>query len=243
MALNLSKESLSQIFLEAKRRYSEYDRRWIWLAHICHDWREISLSCPDLWYKILLDGTRRIDVELLKVFLERAQGRLAEIQTIDQDIIPDSHQIQIIETILSSAEHIGSLIIDVLKMFDVYPFDRRMSNLKTLHLFRQWGMDLPEFLPTADQFPSLRSLELAGNMSPWRWPLPLFASLTKLNLDNCWHDYTMDELLDILDICSSLQDLRFDRSLPHASGSIVEDGQRRSSSHCVTSDVAFCPSV
>jgi hypothetical protein len=45
----LPSEVLSQIFIMTQRALREFERKWIALAHVCHQWRQVALITPHLW--------------------------------------------------------------------------------------------------------------------------------------------------------------------------------------------------
>ncbi|KAH8091682.1 hypothetical protein BXZ70DRAFT_1067261 [Cristinia sonorae] len=55
--------------------------RWIKITHVCHHWREVALSSPELWTDILVEGAH----ECIEAFLSRSKQALLDI------FIPTSH--------------------------------------------------------------------------------------------------------------------------------------------------------
>ncbi|KAK7047156.1 hypothetical protein VNI00_006822 [Paramarasmius palmivorus] len=86
----LPPEALSLIFSYAisKNRFSNIDKSWSnasFLCLVCHHWREVALSTPQIWGRIALEvdvavGCSPYIVEYLKTHLERAQSTLLAVE-------------------------------------------------------------------------------------------------------------------------------------------------------------------
>lgn len=183
---------------------------WVYLAHVCHRWREIALACPALWTRL---STRFPDAAL--ACLERSAD--ASLTLIVSASASTESASQVVAAALPHAARIchiylPSIFMDADLHEPLAPILRSAAPaLEALHVYKV-GMDADFFaLPTMfdGHTPRLTTLKLS-----YAYPelgSVTYTSLKRLYIKGKKHKpITMElsRLLEILVACPQLEELR-----------------------------------
>lgn len=217
----LPAEILVEIFMSADlARSTTLPLRWMHVTHVCRYWREVALHAPTLWTNILPFGDN-----VISMAVGRAGSlplRLCwdiEVSGLDIDaVLPYSDRCVELDLTLSPYN-----VHEVLQMFQTpwpnlesFALARaRTDRRHTVVLTRFWGV----VSPTRLQHLRLDAIELPRSF--WTNPPTTISSLRYLHLLNgkSRHSPSMDNLLDVLQSCVSLEELRLDNVQPPSLGS------------------------
>ncbi|KZV70494.1 hypothetical protein PENSPDRAFT_752549 [Peniophora sp. CONT] len=201
---------------------------WMYITHVCHRWRSISLSCSSLWTRICFKPP-----SWTPVFLERA--RQAPLQ-IEVDWRRDGARHYIDDAVALALDHLhhtrylalinppsrfteqGLLTLkrqaaDILEVLRLYMFTEATPSLGV----PMTTLDLPDTL-FAGHAPRLQELVVKGQFA-LSWHNQLFSSrITRLHLSRLLRplSQSMDDLLELLRTCP-LEELLLDDCLPSRS--------------------------
>ena len=200
---------------------------WITITHVCHRWRQVALSDPNLWRTIVFD----LGAEWAEEMLERSkatlicysrdlsfQPRVSRGRSIDDEVALRKHLSHVRRLVLSGAAE--SLAPAVRALTTPAP------HLESLELFRNTPVfhdciTLPSDL-FANNAPKLRHVTLLDCVIPW--DSPIFRDLTHLDIyipqpatpaqSGLLSIPTLDRLLSILEAMPSLHVLTLGHCLP-----------------------------
>ncbi|KAH9843202.1 uncharacterized protein C8Q71DRAFT_699388 [Rhodofomes roseus] len=184
---------------------------WVYLAHVCHRWREIALTCAALWTRL---STKYPDAAL--ACLERSAD--ASLSLIVSASATTEAASQVINAALPHAARIRHIYLPSIFMEEAdlrEPLETILRSpapaLEALHVYKV-GMDGDCFaLPTMfdRHTPRLTTLRLA-----YAYPEPgslTYTSLKRLFIKGKKRkpiSMEVSQLLDILEACPELEELR-----------------------------------
>ncbi|EIW79458.1 hypothetical protein CONPUDRAFT_144751 [Coniophora puteana RWD-64-598 SS2] len=214
-------ETLGHIFV----RYVEPDHaleKLKTVTSVCQHWRDVALNTPRLWATIVFHGDH--DVSRAELWMERARGMPIEWRTSDNVRLKEtSESFKLIEKLLRQPARIHHLELPLSSIWngeimfaDTLGASNAAPLLHTLHLSYH-GFEFDSFIPHTPfggNTPNLRNLSLYRCAIPWT--SPIFSQLQSLTLSSLPHPITPtgQELLDLLRVTTSLQELRLHWSLP-----------------------------
>lgn len=208
---------------------------WITVTHVCHRWRQVALSDPNLWGTIVFD----LGVEWAEEMLARSKAALISYsrdllfqprvvsrrRSLDDEVTLRKHLSHVRRLVLSGNPK--SLAPAVRALTTPAPHLESLELLRNAHHFRESCITLPSDLFAHDA-PKLRHLTLFGCAVPW--DSPLFRDLTHLDIrippvvpfprsapaaqSDLLSIPTFDRLLSILEAMPSLQVLTLGNCLP-----------------------------
>ncbi|TFY65084.1 hypothetical protein EVG20_g5721 [Dentipellis fragilis] len=190
---------------------------WIQVTHVCHFWREISLSDSGLWSRI----GRGLSKQWIMAMLSRSKSRPLKVDLVSQmtasedtlsEILSPDYLARVSELGLedSTGDHLWAQ-----KLQAPAPF---LSFLR-LHFIEpqnQTSWPLPEVISAAS-YPSLRHLIIYNHSQP---PCDAHAleNLAHLEISGKWHYYdqpTAEHFIPIIQQLSRLQTLILKRCRPY----------------------------
>ena len=202
---------------------------WITVTHVCHRWRQVALSDPNLWKTVVFDLGAEWAEEMLArskatlifysrclLFLPRVWKRMS----IDDEVTLRKHLSHIRRLVLSGTRESLAPAVRA--------FNTPAPHLESLELpwngtqSRESCITLPSDL-FAHNAPKLRHVTLSDCAVPW--DSPLFRDLTHLDIrvppvitfpapSDLLSIPTLERLLDILEAMPSLQVLTLGNCLP-----------------------------
>ncbi|KAJ7765442.1 hypothetical protein DFH07DRAFT_810614 [Mycena maculata] len=213
----LPPEMLSRIFLFCSDPES---LSWIKeVSHICHYWRTVALSCPNLWSFPVFSQPKWAD-EMLK------RSKMAPL-TIKADMTyMTPRMVNTVHSSLVQISRIGELDVktgsrsvpEILNLTDTAPYLHSLSLASP-------GFSQAEHFTLPDKFlngeaPRLRKLELTRFFLPW--DSPLMANLVHLKIHNPGPTArpSMTEFVQALERMPLLETLELDNALPEIAAGV-----------------------
>ena len=208
---------------------------WITVTHVCHRWRQVALSDPNLWRTIVLG----LGAEWAEEMLARSKAALISYsrdlsfrprvrssrRSLDDEVTLRKHLSHVQRLVLCGNPE--SLAPAVRALSTPAPHLESLELRRNASQYRDSCITLPSDLFAHDA-PKLRHVTLLGCAAPW--DSPVFRGLTHLNIripsiDSFpWptppaQSYllsipTLDRLLSILEAMPSLQVLTLGNCLP-----------------------------
>jgi F-box-like len=208
---------------------------WITVTHVCHRWRQVALSDPNLWRTVVFD----LGVAWAEEMLARSKAvlisysrdlpfqprRVSRRRTLDDEVTLRKHLSHVQQLVLSG--HPAALAPAVRALTTPAPHLESLELLRNEPQSRESCITLPSDLFAHDA-PKLRHLTLFGCAVPW--DSPLFRDLTRLDIrippvdpfprsapaaqSDRLSIPTFDRLLSILEAMPSLQVLTLGNCLP-----------------------------
>ncbi|KDQ49491.1 hypothetical protein JAAARDRAFT_42800 [Jaapia argillacea MUCL 33604] len=215
----LPNEILSEIFWHLVKELStDPGRRWLAITSVCHRWRDIALSSPELWSTIYIIPH---SLAPLSPWFERAKSTLLDV-ALGGSFVPDDVTL-LADLISSHLNHTQSLVMTGIPHKDLLQILPRLDtpapHINTLAIV------YPAGLPPNAQFvlmpslfssvaPNLSTLHLKSVSVPWT--LSLFSGLSCLELSNEHPTaHPSSELfLAVLENCPQLSRLHLHESGP-----------------------------
>ncbi|KAH9949166.1 hypothetical protein B0H21DRAFT_156860 [Amylocystis lapponica] len=177
------------------------------ISHVCRHWRSVALWSPRLWTTILFDSNTSF--AMVQEFLIRSAQMSLQICLIADDM-PVARVFQAFELLLPHVSRIKTFTLSVLPAHETGPISYvlsrllssalRLENLKVIALP---FVDLP--IPFPIQTPMLRTVICAGICHPWT--LGVFRGLTALGVCIDSTPPSLQEIMDILRHCLTLERL------------------------------------
>ena len=180
-------------------RSSISDNTEVIISHVCHSWRAISLSCPQLWSTFKHDGRvleRPVLRPQLSAYIERSQNRLLDFAfeaeggidlfaVVQLYIVPNISRLRRLALCLSSDAEFAMYILE---LFEFLPMDN--LEIFELHLREgsEEGSDEEDSEPTFSfkgRAPRLKAIRTVGRF------LRLFHAGTALAQSNIT-DFQLD---------------------------------------------------
>ena len=195
----------------SKRPRRRYPFRWIYVLRVCRHWLQVALATPTLWHTI----------DVVKPKFSKWLNRVLSLipQTVPLDILIASSDLtaRVLPSITPRSAFIRSLHLpddipiallklDMPSLIELQAVDAEVSSMETPPSRKL------AFLP--QRFPSLRAIRMSRLMFT---DIAIFKQLQVLYLRFCAlgkkGPSTFDSLLDLLDECSQLEELRLYRIL------------------------------
>ena len=210
-------------------KISQYDDpkyEWIKTSHICSRWRRVVLGTALLWTSIQANNLGRA-----AVFLRRSgtapvsisiSRRLSDEgqETFAQLLRSHSHHVKSLALSLPSTDMVtvvGSLNLNMPRLQCIYLKDPRGQSF-----YASYATELIKFQPSFRSYPPLHTLVLES--VALSWDLSMFRELRVLEISRVRTRSTeaaasprwlkISQLLDILDICPSLERLKINTTGP-----------------------------
>lgn len=205
------------------KSWHAYSDGCLYLAHICHHWREVALSTPSLWQTILVYSTADTNPDLLVEMLRRSQDAPLQVS-----LALFAARRDILDPLAKDVARMEMLLCNE---FDP-DFDKDEARL-TFHGDAKWLRTLKAFAPNSTSplgpqysiplvSPSC-SLKKLLSLTLHRYSYSHAAhffrpTLTSLQLHSCYHGHLHQLLQALIEMPVlkelSLQDL-LHRNVPH----------------------------